>query len=428
MILIGLTIIIFSQFVSYLLIVKKTGDYFNPIIFTFFFIFFPFALSHANLSVYQYQEYHPLIYLVFITSSLMLLLLSIFIFFWRMKKNDEVRHLEVRSHFFKVNISVFLTVLFSFTYLLENYLVSGHVVSLSQLNIVGDTHLEGIRGLRELNTTLRVLLPVLNIYMFVQTKKKRYLIFSLIAIIIPLSRGSRSTFFNSVIVIIVFLYKKIDIKKTMVFVSGILLLVWMGISLGNFRRSYTTRSYAFEVGIFENFYNETFIGNIISWYYGYYALSFHNLNTSLLKWMDNPEYYRGLSNLNGLFSYIFSNYPSQTDFNYAVSSINGAANVPTAYYYYLIDFGVLGMLAFDVLFYLLLFTVYYRSINSNYYRIIYSYLLFHILNFVFYSSFYAVYLYPILIVMVLLVKKRVKEKTYESLRPYDSLQRKIRMD
>ncbi|MEW8968505.1 O-antigen polymerase [Exiguobacterium alkaliphilum] len=421
MILIGLTIIILSQIISYLLLFKKTGDQFNPIVFTFIFIFFPFVLSHAELSVYQYQDYHPLTYLIFITSALMLLLLSIFIYFWEVKNVHFVNYLEIRSHLLGVNIIYFLTILFCFTYLFENYLVSGHIISISQLNIVGDTHLDGVKGFRELNTTLRVLLPVLNIYMFVSTKKKRYLILSFVSLIIPLSRGSRSTFFNSIIIIIVFLYRKIDFKKVFVFGGGILALVWMGINLGNFRRSYTTRAYAFEVGIFDSFYNETFIGNIVSWYYGYYSLSFHNFNSSLLKWMEDPDYYFGLSNLNGLVAYVFSNYPSQQEFNYAVSSINGAANVPTAYYYYLIDFGVLGILAFDAIFYAILFTIYYNSINSKYYRLVYCYLLFHILNFVFYSSFYAVYLYPILILMVLLVKKRVKENTYEDLRSHDSL-------
>lgn len=428
MIFLGLTIIILSQFISYFLIVKKMKDYFNPIIFTFFFIFFPFILSHANISVYQYQKYDSLTYLIFISSSIMLLLLSLFVYFWRINDKSKNYSLEIRSHLFKLDIVVLLTLIFCFTYLTENYLVSGHIISISQLNIVGDTHLDGIRGLRELNTILRVLLPVLNVFMFMQTKKKRYLILSFISLVIPLSRGSRSTLFNSLIIIIVFLYKKINLKKFLSFLSGILVLIWIGISLGNFRRNYTTRSYAFEVGIFDNFYNETFIGNIISWYYGYYSLSFYNFNSSLLKWIEYPQYFYGLTNLNGLLAYMFSNYPSQPEINYAVSNINGAANVPTAYYYYLVDFGVLGILAFDAIFYTLLFVIYSKSISSRYYRLVYVYLLFHIFNFVFYSSFYAVYLYPILIILMLLVKKKDKGMKNESLCSYDSFQRGTAVD
>jgi oligosaccharide repeat unit polymerase len=268
------------------------------------------------------------------------------------------------------------------------------------IEVTGDTHLDGIPILREINTVLRVLLPIMNVYMFLETRKKRYLFLCLIAILVPLSRGSRSTFFNSFLIILTLIFRKVNFKKILIISTIILTLIISGISLGNYRRIYTTREYGFEVGIFGDFFNNNLVGNIFSWYYGYYSLSFYNLSSSINNWVQNPNHYLGLTNLNGLLAYFFDNYPSQSEFNYSVTSINGAANVPTAFYYYIVDFGILGAVIFDFVFYSILFYFYKKSLNDNFYRLVYCLLLFNILNFIFYSSFYAVYLYPIILFLI----------------------------
>ncbi len=81
---------------------------------------------------------------------------------------------------------------------------------------------------------------------------------------------------------------------------------------------------------------------------------------------------------------------------------SGAANVPTSMYFSLVDFGVIGILVFDVIFYSCLFAIYRKSTNNSYYRLVYSYLLLQVINFAFYSSFYAVYMYAIIIILCLL--------------------------
>lgn len=399
MIFILLLLILIFQITSYVILVKKFTDYFNPVLFTFFFIFFPFVLSHLNLSVYQHNEYHYYVYLIMLFSSFGILLLAFLI---NILKSDHIqKKLEVKNSHLKVfNIVAILSVVFPITYLYENYMISGHWFSLLTIEVTGDTHLEGIPILREINTILRVLLPIMNIYMFLETKKKRYLFLCLVSILVPLSRGSRSTFFNSFLIILTLIFRKISLKKILAIVTVILTLVISGISLGNYRRIYTTREYGFEVGIFSDFFNNNVLGNIFSWYYGYYSLSFYNLSTSINNWVQNPNHFLGLTNLNGLLAYFFNNYPSQSDFNYSIVNINGAANVPTAFYYYIVDFGILGASIFDFIFYSILFYFYRKSINDSFYRLVYCLLLFNVLNFVFYSSFYAVYLYPIILFLI----------------------------
>ncbi|MEM5016270.1 O-antigen polymerase [Metabacillus indicus] len=390
---------IFSQqVISYFLLVKKFRDFFNPILFTFIFIYFPFCISHLKLSAYQTIEYHPYFYIIMLVSSTLILYYS---FFARPQKVKVSYELKVDN---RLLIIVALNIVYVLSYFYENVYLSGSIIPLTVIDEVGDVHLNGLPIVREFNTVFRVLLPLLNYYLFWKTKKKRYLLLSVLSLCIPLSRGSRSAVINSIIIITVFSLRKINFKKILITMTTVIVGLQIAMYLGDYRRSYTNNSYGYEVGIVSDWLNTTVIGKIISWYYGYYALSLYNFNTSLLKWLNDQVFFLGLTNLNGLLSYFVNSYPTQSEFNSRIENINGAANVPTALYYYLIDFGVLGIFIIDFFVYTLLFFVYKRSMYDSFYRLCYCYLLLHILTFAFYSSFYAVLFYPLMI-LVLLFKK-----------------------
>ncbi|MFC8053591.1 O-antigen polymerase [Bacillus cereus] len=402
-----ISVIILQQFFAYFILLRKFEDYFNPVLFTFLFIYFPFCLSYFKLSTFQTLDIHPYLYVIMLISSSIIVMFSILIY----PTDTKVKY-EFQDNY-KLSLVVILNILYVLFYFYENTVISGHLLPLMNMGNSGDTHLQGVKYIREINTVLRVLLPLLNFYLYYKTGKKRYLLLSIVTSLVPLSRGSRSAVVNSILMILAFKFKKINIKKIL-FVGVVLVVVInFAMSLGDHRRAYTSNSYGYEVGITSESLNEGTVGQAISWYYGYYSLSFYNFNTSLIKWLNDEVFFFGQANLNGLISYFITDYPSQQDFNSRIVNVNGAANVPTALYYYLIDFGVLGIFFFDLLFYSTLFSVYKKSKNDSLYRLIYCYLLLHILNFVFYSSFYAVSLYPIMIFVYLFMKLQHKKEKCE---------------
>ncbi|PGS45138.1 hypothetical protein COC58_00155 [Bacillus cereus] len=402
-----ISVIILQQFFAYFILLRKFEDYFNPVLFTFLFIYFPFCLSYFKLSTFQTLDIHPYLYVIMLISSSIIVMFSILIY----PTDTKVKY-EFQKNY-KLSVVVILNILYVVFYFYENTVISGHLLPLMNMENSGDTHLQGVKYIREINTVLRVLLPLLNFYLYYKTGKKRYLLLSIVTSLVPLSRGSRSAVVNSILMILAFKFKKINIKKILFVGVALVVVINFAMSLGDHRRAYTSNSYGYEVGITSESLNEGTVGQAISWYYGYYSLSFYNFNTSLIKWLNDEVFFFGQANLNGLISYFITDYPSQQDFNSRIVNVNGAANVPTALYYYLIDFGVLGIFFFDLLFYSILFSVYKKSKNDSLYRLIYCYLLLHILNFVFYSSFYAVSLYPIMIFVYLFMKLQHKKEKCE---------------
>ncbi|PEJ65958.1 O-antigen polymerase [Bacillus toyonensis] len=400
-------VIILQQISAYFILLKKFEDYFNPVLFTFLFVYFPFCLSYFKLSIFQTIDIHPYLYIIMLVSSSIIWMFAMLI----NPVHKKIKY-ELQENY-KVSLVILLNIVYIIGYFYENTVISGHLLPLMMIENTGDTHLQGVKYIREINTVLRVLLPLLNFYLYYKTGKKRYLFLSVISALVPLSRGSRSAVINSILMILTFKFRKINIKK--IFIVGIVLFVVINLamSLGDHRRVYTSNSYGYEVGIVKENLNDNTVGQAVSWYYGYYSLAFYNFNTSLINWLNDEVFFFGKANLNGLVSYFINNYPSQEEFNSRIINVNGAANVPTALYYYLIDFGVLGIFFFDLLFYTILFNVYRKSKNDELYRLIYCYLLLHILNFAFYSSFYAVSLYPIIIFLYLFKKVQHKKKNCE---------------
>lgn len=393
-------VIIIQQILSYKSLAKKTNDYFNPIIFTFFFIYLPFSLSSLKLSNLQTFDYHPYVLVIMFCSSTIIMYISLMIKIPILNNNLRV---SITNNKVSKSLSfiVLLNIIYIILYLYENKVVSGFLFPLFSIEEAGDTHLQGVRFVREINTLFRVFLPLANFYLYYVTKEKKYLIYTFITAIVPLSRGSRIAVINSIIIIVAFTLRKVNMKKIMLLIIVSVILIYFSMSLGDHRRVYTDITYGNEVGIYNELLNNNILGESIAWYYGYYSLSFYNFNISLTNWLQDQIHFFGLSNLNGLLSYFISSYPTQDQFNSSLQYVSGASNVPTALYFYLIDFGVIGIFFFDLLFYLILFAVYKRSLNDSFYRLVYCFMLLHVINFVFYSSFYAVYLYPIFIILAI---------------------------
>lgn len=383
---------------SFAILLKKTGNLLNPALFFGFFIYVPFIMQTLNLSVYQQMTTPPMISFVFLFSSSVVLFYSLIF--------------KIRASNFYINITaklIFLSVVFclSFlvTYLVENFQLSNSFVPILQGL---DIHLDGIRGLREYNSIMRMFVPIFSFYMYKECKKNIFLIFYVLSLLVPLTRGSRSSVMIAIIGALVLTVYEVKLKTFVkIFVLGVL-LVNIFVSVGNIRISenHTANTYGRLIGLNDDFYNYNSFGEIFSWYYGYYGLSYYNLQTSYSTWNRNPQMYYGLVNTYGVTKAIgvgkyIPNYPTDVEITARQTIIGGAANVCTAFYFYLMDFGPLGMIVLDLIFISIIFYVFSKSISSRYFRFWYSILLIHIIIFAFYSSFYSIMMWPMIMLVTL---------------------------
>lgn len=244
-------------------------------------------------------------------------------------------------------------------YFLETYLLTGHFFS--ALNGI-DVHTSSVPVISVLTRNLFVVY-VADVISYLCTRKNKYLVYAAVGIVVPLiSRSARMTLFGgvakiAVLIAIAFLNNRenrvrgknfLNVKLRSILVAGVaalmlVTLVSQSSDWTNTRGSHYGKydwDYATKIG----YSGPEILGNTLPVYYGYFPLSFSNLNMSL-KAVEPSINYFGLHSFSCLWfgllnlDNVFGLNPFAADD--ASIYLSGAANVQTAFWIYWYDYGYL---------------------------------------------------------------------------------------
>lgn len=323
--------------IFYIVFICKTKNIFNYLNFIILGVSLPLNLYFFNWSDLIVQKRNNDFYLIFICLNFLIMLFSIFSFKYKKIEFNEEYSLknEKYLHFFNI--------LYIFSLLMEIYLLSGTFFPL----LKGiDVHVENYSAETALLIT-RNTIPIIliNIIFFIKTNKKIYIYYIFILFFIPIIlKGARHTVVQEIEILSVFfiiLYKNkiFEIIKKNALVIVILFIAISGMA--------TYRSYKFysKYNIKGNYaewisYKGPFkSSSFFSTYYGYYPLSFNNLNISIENLKEKDIDFFGLNAFRGI--QIFTNkvlkknpYENVKERTY----VTGAATVPTGFYDFYYDY------------------------------------------------------------------------------------------
>lgn len=275
-----------------------------------------------------------------------------------MKKNDKV----VLTKSGKIIVPIINIAFFSF-YFLENYLGSGTFVpALKGIDI----HTYSA-SLISFITGVPIITICVNYYSFKATGKLRYILLLLLVFTVPVvTRGSRMAVVSAAICFIsIFIFfengwAKYSIEKMRRFRLIKFILLWLILIVGLYIVYYTTIRMN-HYGQYSMKYDDVIKYTGPQWlsflapYYGYFPLSFNNLNINLL-WRSVHHNYYGLYSFSCWF---FGVLHLQTFFNVdQLGDISGglitsvSATVPTGFWDYYFDYGMLFFIPIIVAFFL----------------------------------------------------------------------------
>ena len=199
-------------------------------------------------------------------------------------------------------------------------------------------------------TIWRSLYPIALIYLIAEGKykeKKWYDFFFLIITALYLFISSGSRFWSVLSLCCAFFFwikyknPKIRFNKFILIILVIVILVIVMLNMGISRL--TIYSYEYKIGYKGPFAGTSF-GETVSWYYGYFPYSFHNLNMTLMNISNNNRYTYGLFFILPVL-YLTKTYKifGLQSYNYYAMSVrivtNTAATVATAFFEFYADFG-----------------------------------------------------------------------------------------
>jgi len=193
------------------------------------------------------------------------------------------------------------------------------------------------------------LIPLFALDSFIQSKKTIFLVVFFVLIVVPLTRGQRST---TLLFFMVFLVSAFPVfieaikksRKTFLLIIVFFIAIVLLMTIVQ-----DVRSGDYGYGKLIGMNDSGIIRSAFNWYYGYTAMSFDTLQRSLSYWKDigAPKYFglgfiAGLSNLTKLH-HIFSlqETPYSTIMNKRVY-YSLAVVLPTALHQMILDFGFLG--------------------------------------------------------------------------------------
>ncbi len=331
-----------------LYIVFKKKDYFNLSVYLMFGIHLPFVLYLFNWSTQIEPNISPIIYM-------MLSLLNMFVFLVNSTFSHSINDREFNFTTLRSNRSVYvLNCIYLSIVLLENYMGSGYF--LPALKGI-DIHTYSAPILSYLTQSLFTVL-LLNFMYWYKSRKKNFVFWIVIFIALPLvGKSSRMTVVVSLIQLIsfvLFMYlndRKYKKRKVVIFnkvrhkiVLAVILVALMSFMIfiteyrwGGYGKIQV--SYADSIGFTgpEAFQNTTSI------YYGYFALSYNNLNMNIQHRDINHNYvgfysfksiYFGLFRLHNIFD--LNPYEPEVE----GLSKSGSATVPTGFFDFYYDYGI----------------------------------------------------------------------------------------
>lgn len=271
----------------------------------------------------------------------------------------------------KINLLGWFNYLFFLCFFIENYLGSGYLFP-SLHNY--DMHVYSAPGLSYITHNLFVLL-IINYFSFKQFKSKRYIILSLIAILMFLVvRSARIVVFEGVISFIVFYiiysYRTIRSNKKIVLlltISVVLLLV-VSIQLGDHRMNHYGR-YDIKYEDIIQYTGPDDPTGILPWLYGYFTVNFQNLDLSIKSFeVSNGEHTNGFYTMFPIFGifkleHLFQKENLLVVLNSFIKYTSDASTVPTGFFEFYVDFGKYSFIPIGLYAGIALF--FYNRINNN---------------------------------------------------------------
>lgn len=270
---------------------------------------------------------------------------------------NEKRIIFKRINLFKnkVNLYILINIVYILLFLLENYIGSGKLAPY----LVGiDIHTYSAPLISFVTRALYVMI-FLNYICYNSFKEKKYLVFLLIDILLfPILRGGRINLFMALLQFGLFfimynLPVVIKRKKILISIIGIgMIFVIAGVYMGNKRVESNLKGHELEGKITYKDHikytgPEDPIG-ILPWYYGYFPMSFANLDKTIQYIDDNNLRTYGLYTsrpiLVGLLE-LDNIIPNYKDIEYAsglAQYYTTAATVRTGFMEFYLDFGKLA--------------------------------------------------------------------------------------
>lgn len=355
-----------------IIIAKRLRDVFNPFTVMSALFFLPMIISTLKLSNFQTDW----------TEDAILMMVGSFIV-WGIYPFVFLSLIKVEEKkIFTPNIDLTaigrsMAAVFLITFLLENYLLFGHLIPLlGDLGRLLEFHASSISGLGII-TKSSPLFCIFLIRNYLVKKNNLDLTLFFICLLMPITRGSRIDIMLSIIcsISIFSCYKLPKIsKKSLIYGSlglGVFFIVF--IIIGNYR---TTIGGEYEIMLSDVFKYNSYAGpgEIFAWFYGYFCLPFEDFNRVTANYSHIS--YDGLLSIspitNGLFSghTLFGIPNSDAIYDYTYYYTNSFA-VPTALAYFYLDLGVYGGLISMFIYMSLLLFFYRMSRKSDKYLIAY---------------------------------------------------------
>jgi len=397
--------------ISVLITSKITKDPVNPSNIIIFSFFLPLVLSSMRLSDLQSQNWMVETYIVYFQILMLWFFVPlIYIIFFNKRKTSKIENFR----FYSIGIiSRIYALIFILLYLAENKIIMNSFLfnkaNISLLANSGHTTSLPLISIFTSNAVVAIFLLLINI------KKKSNIIDVILIIvicIIPTTRLARIDIFISLIVIFIVFLRWFGDKINYYKIILVSIVILMTLSfVGNYRM---THGNAYSIKYSEEIKFNKYSGpnDIFAIYYGYFPLSFENVDRLIRKNQSIDNFY-GLITSRVIFGTIqFDNlikdYPMYDYVNKFMNPVSGAANVSTCLGEFWLDFGTY-FIWIPLLFYITLYLYFYHySFNNIYYFIIYT-----MFSYAFaLSSFQNLLIEPILIYSILLVIILVKLSKY----------------
>ncbi|MCH6269416.1 O-antigen polymerase [Neobacillus citreus] len=374
--------LLFLSFFIAIIAFVKTKDHLHPSVLSAIFISLPLIIAMQRLSGLQAKEWNFLTYTLFCYALIAFNYLPFFISIYcnnKYKSGEQVK----KSKIFITNISnkliYFFSILTLVLYLFENKVLVGHFVPVLSTSNLTSIHLISLPIISMITKGFIPILALLNFTKYKFNANKYNLIMCLFLIAIPMTRLSRFDIILAVLAIIFLLSDIVKNKKRFFNLTAILLIVMSLIAayLGEFR---LTHGYQYQLsyaeGIDYNYYAGPF--NIFAVLYGYFPLSFENVNSFINRNPDFDDLQWGKVMLRPLlagllkFDNIFGEAYPLTDFLYKYSNyVSPYATVHTATIEFALDFGYVFSIIPMLFVSLILTFVYINSLRYSSYRLAY---------------------------------------------------------
>ena len=278
------------------IIFKK--DFFSIYTYIFIGIYIPLILSFCDWSFYHVQEKGENFYFIFVEFALVLIISII------LPQNHTLSLPNIQIVRKRQGVPVELyNIVFCAFVLIENYYVSGYWVP----SFHGvDVHTLKM-PLAYFITTAAYIVGVLNIFEYFITHKKRYFVYMAVSFMFNMiTKSSRTDLFIGIVQIVSlygFFYlsqktrtsrsraikKKNTLKLVLIILCIILLILPLGIRIGYDRSNhYGLYNYRYSDGI--RYTGPEYAGELLAFYYGYFALSFDNLAYNIMNISIHPNW------------------------------------------------------------------------------------------------------------------------------------------